>query len=340
MFKKYSFPDKYQEKIENALQSLGFSLKDPKPLAECILELSDFYQKKEKITPWSTKRTQAAYLAYFLPLNYIRNLKVFDEAKRLAFAPSHKSLLDFGFGLGSGYLAAKDSGVLNTKSKIYAVDSSEVPLSLFKKFFKEADEDIEFQTHFNPQKENIDLALFSYSLNELPDAAPWLKTVPHLIVLEPSTQVLGRQLMARREELIEQGFSIWAPCTHQQQCPLLHQSKHDWCHDRVHWSPPTWWQQIEALLPMKNQTMTLSYLMASQNPAPQSVTPTGFSKGRIVGDDLPEKGKTRWLFCQGPEREFLSWLKKSGETPDLHRGEYIELEILEKKGNELRFNKN
>jgi len=152
-----------------------------------------------------------------------------------------------------------------------------------------------------------------------------------VIVIEPSTQPIGRQLMGQRTRLLEEKFHLWAPCTHQGACPLLVHSKTDWCHDRVHWTAPDWFKNIEALLPMKNQTMTYSYLAASQRAAPVR------SEGRVVGDELKEKGKSRWLYCRSEEREFLSWLNKSGDVPEIDRGELLNVDVQEKKGNELRF---
>jgi hypothetical protein len=332
VFKNYSFPEKYQDKIEAALNELGYSLTKPGRLAECIVQLSDFYQQKKKVTPWQTPATQAAYLSYFFPLNYIRNLKVFSEIERIGFLSDPGKILDFGFGLGSGYLAARDSGILTAQDPVTAVDSSTTPLNLFKKYLLEPGSHVEFATEIN-NPGGFDTAFFSYSLNELNGAGNWLHKIPNLLIIEPSTQQSGRELMALRQTMLLEGYSMWAPCTHQLACPLLTHSKHDWCHDRVHWTPPNWWKGLEALLPMKNQTMTFSYLATSRKSSPQNLK----NPGRVVGDELKEKGKSRWLYCQGEEREFLSWLNRSGAPPEIHRGEVFQVHVQEKKGNELRF---
>jgi len=86
---------------------------------------------------------------------------------------------------------------------------------------------------------------------------------------------------------------------------------------------------------MKNHTMTYSYLIARREVKPAA--PENF--GRVVGDELVEKGKRRWLFCRGEQREFLSWLTKNGEGPHWHRGELLQAQISEVKGNELRIAK-
>jgi hypothetical protein len=96
-------------------------------------------------------------------------------------------------------------------------------------------------------------------------------------------------------------------------------SKNDWCHDRIHLSPPQWLVSIENHLPFKNRTLTFSYLLASQQAAPES------RQIRLVGDQLQEKGKSKQLICRNDQREFLTWLHRDGEIPELYRGDLIDL---------------
>ena len=75
-----------------------------------------------------------------------------------------------------------------------------------------------------------DLITIGYVLNELTDdtrrdliraAAGRAKTV---VLVEPGTPSGHRRTLAARDLLIEQGFTIAAPCPHQGPCPV------DWCH--------------------------------------------------------------------------------------------------------------
>ena len=75
----------------------------------------------------------------------------------------------------------------------------------------------------------------------------------------------------------------------------------------------------------------MSYLLVAKAAAPAS------KQWRIVGDRLEEKGKTRQLVCRGPEREFLSWMHRNGEAPEIPRGVLIDAPTdFEIKSNELR----
>lgn len=329
MVKTYSFPEKYQEKIEKALASIGYSLNKPADLAKSVLELSSFYQEGARQTPWNSPAAQAAYLSYFFPLNYIRHLKVLDEQKEFLSSQSQMPFFDFGFGLGSSRLALLDTGILSHSTPYTAIEQS----TLTRKHYEQLDSQSQIQwtqdIHL-PLPEKC-FGIFSYSLNELKTIPPWIFKLSSALILEPSTQHIGRQLMELRSRWVEQSFSILAPCSHQKSCPLLNHSKSDWCHDRIHWEQPQWFADIEKRLPIKNNTLTYSYLLVSKSPS--LIT----SQGRIVSDELKEKGKTRWLFCRSEEREYLSWLDRNGKTPDFKRGDQPIVEVTEKRGNELRF---
>ena len=151
------------------------------------------------------------------------------------------------------------------------------------------------------------------------------------MLLEPSAQQDGRKLQALRDRLLKKGYHVWAPCTHEGPCPLLTQSKTDWCHDRVHFQAPEWFLKMEEQLPMKNRTLTMSYLLMRKAPAEQ------INAARTVGDLMKEKGKDRQMICRGPDREFLAWMHKTKILQEIPRGVLIEIpESAQKVSNELR----
>jgi len=139
--------------------------------------------------------------------------------------------------------------------------------------------------------------------------------------------------MEWRGRLLNAGFQVLAPCTHALPCPLLTKSPRDWCHMRVAFAGPEWFLRLEERLPMKNRTLTYSYLFVSR----QLQRPWAANAARVIGDTLEEKGKTRQMICRGEEREFLSWLHRFGEPPRIPHGSIcFGTETCEKKGPELR----
>lgn len=326
--KVYQLPQNLSLWIEKHIKWLGFNMAKPQILAKAIMKISNDYQDALSVTPWGQPEAFAAYLAYFFPLNYIRIQKVMDELQFWNFWEGSEQFLDFGCGPGTLTKALLNQAPHSLKN-IVGLDS----YSELGSYFLDVPRS-QTQVQFAKDRPNIkgkgSVLGASYVLNELKEIPNWFFDFEKLVIVEPSTKQAFPKLLDLREKLIEKGFSIVAPCPHHHTCPLK-ESKRDWCHDRVHWKQPEWFQHIESHLPIKNNTLSFSYLIASKTPLKQS------SFGRVVGDAQAEKGKTRWMICQGPEREFLSFLKRQGEAPDIYRGDRVQLDVFEKRGNEIRF---
>lgn len=326
MNRNYELPQELEDSIEEQLQQFGHSLENPRKLAACVQDMSDYYiQHSDSKTPWKDNWAKVAQLCYYFPLNAMRSWSVVDEGHRLNFFKGLHSLIDFGSGLGAGsyWLSEIDHQIyIETSKEAQDLHRQIIADPAYRSWHSEVPRQI-------PPKA---LGVFSYSLTELKSAPPWLFDFEAVMIVEPSTRQDGRKLLELREQLKSNGFYIWAPCTHQDQCPLLKNSQTDWCHDRIHFQAPDWLLKMEAQLPFKNQTLTMSYLLARKSPPPTTV-----GLARTTGDRQDEKGKSRQMVCRGDEREFLSWLHKEGEPQNIPRGALIEYpEIFEKKSNEIR----
>lgn len=287
---------------------------------------------------------QAASLAYYFPLNYARNQAVALEAERLGFFSDLSDLLDFGSGMGSALHAYQDVLGVNQLTKRAAIDVSGVALGLGRELANHDSchyettvvRDLSTLPTFVQHPEHT-LMVASYVLTELSEAPRWWDKLEALCLVEPSTHDDARRLMTYRSELINKGYHVWAPCTHLHACPMMSHSDRDWCHDRIHWQAPEWFLEIEKFLPMKNRTLTFSYLLARKSTAPPASLRT---YSRLTGDMLEEKGKTRQSLCRGPEREYLAWFPqrlKAGEIFDLQRGGLVRIKDgLEKRATEVR----
>lgn len=326
------FDEISQEKIRSVLKNRHrLDLENSKSLANAILRMSNFYiDNPHSQTPWKESWCQIAQLSYYLPLNVLRLERVFREAHRLGFFRSIRTVVDFGSGLGASQIAMQNLAKLDSSLRIpfSVIEASRTALDL------SSDLGLQFQIQNNLAKaEANSLLICSYSLTELKDSHfDWIQSFDHLILIEPSTRQDGRPLLELRQKLINTGFELWAPCTHQQACPLLDKHPHDWCHDRIVIKRPEWLVQVEDLLPFQNKSITHSYLVASRRPRP----PTS-ANIRTVGDLMREKGKARQMICRGPEREFFAWLERNHEPQVIPRGQLCEMpKEFDIKSNELR----
>jgi ribosomal protein RSM22 (predicted rRNA methylase) len=338
----YGVQIELEKSISSALSSYNLSLQDSRELAKNVLRLSDYFiQNPDGQTPWHESFVQIAYLCYYLPLNTARLNRVLNKAEQRNFFDGLENIIDFGAGLATASLAISMIASENKKMNFNytLVEKSTEPQKLIENYFHFfKNENPEWLRTFNssqlkksqknPQQT---LAIFSYALTELIELPDWALECEALLIAEPSTQQDGRKLMDLREKLMTKGFHPWAPCTHEKACPLLTQSKHDWCHDRIHFDAPNWFQKMEEYLPMKNRTLTTSYLLM------RKAKPSEIEAARVVGDILKEKGKDRQMICRGSEREFLAWMHKTGLRQEIPRGELIEIpHSLQKVSNELR----
>lgn len=331
MQRQFTYPASFEASLTHALESYQLSLKDSKALAKCVLALSDYFiHKPDAPTPWNETWAQVAYLCYYLPLNATRLRGIVTEARKRSFFKDIEQIIDFGAGLATASLVLSEEH----EFKFQLIERAAEPQKIIERFFPQFKAQ-EWQRTFSAPKikdPKKTLAVFSYSLTELSDIPEWATQCEALMLVEPSTQQDGRKLLELRHKLLGKGFHVWAPCIHEGPCPLLTQSKHDWCHDRVHFDAPEWFQKMEEHLPMKNRTLTMSYLLMRKTP-PSKIP----GVARVVGDRLEEKGKDRQLICRSSDREFLAWMHKTGLRQEIPRGVLVQLpEDLQKVSNELR----
>ncbi len=306
----------------------GLSLSAAPTLARDIKALSDHFTSHEgSQTPWDL---WAAYMVYFFPLNVVRLRSVLEESFRNFPWNSVFQIIDFGSGPGTVHAALEASEI--EPRKILAIELDARAIALHKALELKKWQ-CDWKSEIPKKIESGTLGIFSYSILEEERVNARLHEFDHLLIVTPSTQMQGRKLLEIRKKLMTDGYSSWAPCTHQLACPLLSQSAHDWCHDRIAFDAPGWFKQLESHLPNYNHTLTFSYWFASRTQKPQNK----LGSARVIGDTLFEKGKIRQMICRGPNREFLAWLTRHGEPDLIPRGTLYDVPPdIEIKGNELR----
>ena len=222
--KKYEWPENWDSWIRKNLSNIGYSLDEPKKLAEAILKVSDNYQSPQSVTDWSSKEVQAAYLSYYFTLNYVRFLKVLDEMKSSDFFAGIETLVDFGCGPGPSTKAIAQDEQLTHIQQAYGIDNHEEVRGLFLETPRK-----NLELFFSRTKPNVSLdktaIVASYAMNELSSVPPWFYQAEALIILEPSTKQASHGFQDLRSELIDRQYNIWAPCPHHETCPLTESKK-------------------------------------------------------------------------------------------------------------------
>jgi len=332
--REFEIPVKLEVAINENLGTYDLSLSDSKRIAAAVQWQSDFYiENPNQQTPWKEQRAQIAQWAYYLPLNFLRNLAVLNELKSVVPLDQFETAFDYGAGLGASSWALRQMGF---KGPITMFDRHTIPPSAA------AAVSADFVSQFEPRNYRAHLGIFSYSLTEIPNRNDLLNQFSYVVIVEPSTQTEGRRLSETRKFLIENDFEILAPCTHQGACPLIAHSQKDWCHDRILFKKPTWMDKIEKNLPFRNDSLTFSYLIAFKKGAmkPEWRRPHTPIQGRLTGDILPEKGKDKQLVCFDERRLFLTWMHKNKIDQTLPRGGRVEIpDDIEIVANEARLKK-
>jgi ribosomal protein RSM22 (predicted rRNA methylase) len=340
--RSFKIPDHFEQIIVDELKVLGVDPLGYSRIAESIIRLSNHFNEAKLKSPLQEKWGQLAYLSYYLPLNYLRAQAVCQEALRLGFFKGLHSFIDIGSGMGS--LTINLCEIKSDWKSAKSIDVASAALAIQAKFLKDTSVHVQLvQQDQITANDRYDLAALSYSWNEL-SADEKSKMLDELLkfeailIIEPSTSTHARGLMQLRQDLIDQSYFAWGPCTHQEACPLLTESKTDWCHDRIAMQKSKWFTMIEKLLPFKNETLTYSYLLMRRTP-PAHAKHEGFDWTRVIGDELVEKGKTRQAVCRSSVREFFAWFPQRLKHNNFGytHGSSLELKTTaDKKSNEIR----
>ncbi|WP_320172571.1 small ribosomal subunit Rsm22 family protein [Maridesulfovibrio sp.] len=82
-----------------------------------------------------------------------------------------------------------------------------------------------------------------------------------MLIIEPGIRRSGRVLSVIREEFIGSGYSILAPCTHAEECPMNGERGKSWCHfnfDSDH--APKWLRELSIRCRLEKDNVSLSFL--------------------------------------------------------------------------------
>jgi ribosomal protein RSM22 (predicted rRNA methylase) len=239
-----------------------------------------------------------AYLTVRMPATFAAARAVFAETRRLAPEMRVESLLDLGAGSGSaGWAAAEvfgeirrmtfveqDEGLVRLGQSI-ARESGLAALNSADWKIKNLRAGISLSPH--------DLVVFSYSLGEIHKdeaikivKAAWRATGGALVVVEPGTMKGFKLIRAVREELIQAGGHIVAPCPHRLECPM---TGDDWCHFAQRFERSSLHRRIKAGS-LGYEDEKFSYIVAAKTPV-QSI------QSRVIRHPLKRPGFVQIQLC-------------------------------------------
>ncbi|MCG7428656.1 small ribosomal subunit Rsm22 family protein [Dermacoccus nishinomiyaensis] len=223
-----------------------------KQLSDAVTRLSTRYRavaaadepilaRPVDVLAYAHYRMPATFGAVRSALRALADSGVFD-------ADSVTSMVDLGGGTGAAAWAAAD--VFETLRDISVLDQVPAALDLGQRLARASGVPALERTVWQegrvgswnvtvgaPSGGGADLATVSYVLSELSAqqadrivAEATSAATRAVVIVEPGTPDGYARILRARDQLLEQSWSVAAPCPHQGACPLLAKTEPDWCH--------------------------------------------------------------------------------------------------------------
>lgn len=305
-------PQNLQNAIEEAIESFGLS-----QLIEAREELTERYrQQTSKRQFMTTEAQRQSYVMTRLPATYAA-VKIALQAiqERLSPEISIKSLLDLGAGPGTAMWAAcsqfseieqvtlleKDASLMALGQRLAQASEQIVVRDAV---WQQADleQPLELPVH--------DLVIFSYSIGELKSEEMlaaiqrgWQAANKLLLIVEPGTPVGFERIRLIRQQLIEWGAHLVAPCPHHVACPM---TDGDWCHFAARVERSSLHRRLKGGS-LGYEDEKFSYVAACK-------TPVSLPDARVLRHPLRHSGHVVLKLCtpEGVQQPTIS--KKMGEA--------------------------
>ncbi|HEY4221740.1 MAG TPA: small ribosomal subunit Rsm22 family protein, partial [Myxococcota bacterium] len=135
-----------------------------------------------------------------------------------------------------------------------------------------------------------------------------------LVVVDAGDRERARRLQALRDDLVDEGRAILAPCPHRDPCPALVRER-DWCHQRVAKDLPEELARFARAVGRDDERMALSHLVIARKSGGDGAAPRD-DHVLAIGDPLVEKGRARLPVCGPGGLRFVQALKRHREAYD------------------------
>ncbi|MGI5185019.1 small ribosomal subunit Rsm22 family protein [Dactylosporangium sp. CA-152071] len=200
----------------------------PKRLAESVQRLiADYRSGRPADEPLIRNMVDAtAYAAYRMPATHAAVGAVLEQ---LGDSVDPRSILDVGGGSGAATWAAierfpgiQEMTVLDQVPEALKLGQRMLPRATWQEW------------HLGEPLSTVDMVLVSYVLGELTEdaqrdlvEAAGAAAEQAVVIVEPGTPLGYRRILEARDRLIAGGWTVAAPCPHQQACGMTGK---DWCH--------------------------------------------------------------------------------------------------------------
>jgi ribosomal protein RSM22 (predicted rRNA methylase) len=255
---------------------------------------------------------RAAYLSVRVPAIYGALRAVFAEVPERIPDTAVGSLLDLGAGPGTAAWVA--SAVFPDISEITCLERNREFISAGRRLASASPTRalrdagwIEADLRTGSPLPAADVVVVSYVAGELDGAAglierAWAAARVALIVIEPGTPRGFSAIRAARDQLINAGAVIAAPCPHAGECPM---QKPDWCHFAARIERTRLHRQLKGG-ELGHEDEKFSYVIASR-------VPVQSTESRIVRHPWIEPGLVRLELCTLDGLRSRSVRKREGE---------------------------
>jgi ribosomal protein RSM22 (predicted rRNA methylase) len=214
-------PDGVRRIIEERAQAVGF-----RALQHAASALSAAYREGRAVRLPDPART-AAYLVTRMPATFGAAHAVLCELRERLGARTCSSVLDIGAGAGGASLAAREC--FPEARTITLVERDSALAAAAHQWLPAAAVVLDDVTRIQTLPPH-DLVIAAYSLGEIAEplaARLWQAARVALVAIEPGTPRGYALILKTREQLLEAGAHMVAPCPAATPCPL---AAPDWCH--------------------------------------------------------------------------------------------------------------
>ncbi|HBF11989.1 MAG TPA: hypothetical protein DDW49_01150 [Deltaproteobacteria bacterium] len=317
---------------------------------------------------------RSGYLLYFLPANILKISSILEQLPIDQWPDKTVRILDVGSGPGTsmlGFMAFQENMCTDRSRPVPTfeftlIDQSASILNEAKIFH---DAYASYLKAKNPAyqstcrtyagdlrsartgrflpREKFHFIVMSNFLNEcgernqkveavLPLAENYLDENGFLLLVEPALRKTSRDLQYIRDELVvnRKLFHVYAPCLHDEICPLNQINHRDWCHFYFSWDCPEFIEKADRLLGHKKEWLKASYLLLGRKPR---LKKPHMHDWRVISNRIISRGKKELVLC-GPKGRYHARLLDKNVTSGnknfdfVRRGDLIHLKVPSKAG--------